>query len=153
MSKTKNRKWVGSEINDSLFFLPAWWTNYLFWYIYYILLRVSSTIMLIFRRTNCISRTRLKHDGTCAETRFVLSAKRTNPFKLTWGQFIRLLAAEVCTSAVVMVAMFWGVMHDCWLPTPLACFPFTSTTVRHRVPSGFNWALHHLVSSLSLVLS
>jgi len=37
--------------------------------------------------------------------------------------------------------MFWGRVQDCWLPTPLACFPFTSPTVRHRVPSGFNWAL------------
>jgi hypothetical protein len=37
--------------------------------------------------------------------------------------------------------MFWGRVQDCWLPTPLACFPFTSHPVRHRVPSGFNWAL------------
>ena len=74
-------------------------------------------------------RARLKRDGTRAEARFGLTAKRTSPFKLAggWGggQFSRLLAAEVCTSAVVMVV-------------PLACFPFTSPTVRHRVPSGFN---------------
>ena len=37
--------------------------------------------------------------------------------------------------------MFWGRVQDYWLPTPLACFPFTSPPVRHRVPSGFNWAL------------
>jgi len=37
--------------------------------------------------------------------------------------------------------MFWGRVQDYWLPTPLACSPFTSPTVRHRVPSGFNWAL------------
>ena len=37
--------------------------------------------------------------------------------------------------------MFWGRMQDYWLPTPLACFPFTYPTVRHRVPSGFNWAI------------
>jgi len=37
--------------------------------------------------------------------------------------------------------VFWGRVRDYWLPTPLACFPFTSPTVRHRVPSGFNWAL------------
>jgi len=35
----------------------------------------------------------------------------------------------------------WGRVQEYWLPTPLACFPFTSPTVRHRVPSGFNWAL------------
>ena len=37
--------------------------------------------------------------------------------------------------------MFWGRVQDYWLPTPLACFPFTSRTVHHRVPSGFIWAL------------
>ena len=38
-------------------------------------------------------------------------------------------------------SMFWGRVQGYWLPTPLACFPITSPTVRHRVPSGFNWAL------------
>ena len=48
-------------------------------------------------------RLRLKCDGTHAETRFRLSAKRTSPFKSAGGrQFSRLLAAEVCASAVVM---------------------------------------------------
>ena len=50
-------------------------------------------------------RARFKRDGTCAETRFALSAKRTSPFKLAEGQLSRLLAAEVCASAVVMVVM------------------------------------------------
>jgi len=50
------------------------------------------------------SRARLKRDGTRAETRFSLSAKRTSPFKLAdGGQFSRLLAAEVCASAVVIL--------------------------------------------------
>jgi len=49
-------------------------------------------------------RGRLKWDGTRAETRFRLSAKRTTPFKSAGGlQFSRLLAAEVCVSAVVML--------------------------------------------------
>ena len=49
---------------------------------------------------------RLKRDGTRAETRFGLSAKRTSPFKLAvGGQFSRLLAAEECASAVVIVVM------------------------------------------------
>jgi len=48
----------------------------------------------------------LKCDGTRAETRFYLSAKRTSPFKSSGGrQFSRLLAAEVCASAVVMLVM------------------------------------------------
>ena len=49
-------------------------------------------------------RPRLKRDGTRAETRFRLWAKRTSLFKSTgWRQFSRLLAAEVCVSAVVML--------------------------------------------------
>jgi len=50
------------------------------------------------------SRGQLKCDGTRAETRFRLSAKRTSPFKSAGGhQFSRLLAVEVCASAVVML--------------------------------------------------
>ena len=46
---------------------------------------------------------RLKRNGTRAETRFRLSVKWTSPFKSAAGrQFSRLLAAEVCASAVVM---------------------------------------------------
>ena len=45
----------------------------------------------------------LKRDDTRAETRFRLSAKRTGPFKSAGRQFNRLLAAEVCASAVVML--------------------------------------------------
>ena len=49
-------------------------------------------------------RLRFKCDGTRAETRFRLSAKRTSPFKSAGGrQFSRLLAAEVCASAVAML--------------------------------------------------
>jgi len=51
-----------------------------------------------------LRRLRLKYDGTRAETRFRLSAKRTSPFKSVGGrQFSRLLAAEVCASAVLML--------------------------------------------------
>jgi hypothetical protein len=45
----------------------------------------------------------LKCDGTREETRFRLSAKRTSPLKRRGRQFSRLLAAEVCASAVVML--------------------------------------------------
>ena len=51
-----------------------------------------------------VCRGQLKCDGTRAETRFRLSAKQTSPFKSAGGrQFSRLLAAEVCASAVVML--------------------------------------------------
>ena len=50
------------------------------------------------------STVRLECDGTCAETRFILSAKRTSPFKSAGGrQFSRMLAAELCASAVIML--------------------------------------------------
>jgi len=48
------------------------------------------------------ARLRLQCDATRAETRFRLSAKRTSPFKSV-GDFSRLLAAELCASAVVML--------------------------------------------------
>ena len=57
-------------------------------------------------------------------------------------QFIRLLAAEVCASAVVMLdTPRPEVVSEYWLPTPFASFPFTSPPVRHRVPSGFKRTL------------
>ena len=60
-----------------------------------------------------------------------------------WGrQFSRLLAAELCASAVVMLdkPRSEGVW-EYWLPTPFASFPFTSPPVRHRVPPGSERAL------------
>ena len=46
----------------------------------------------------------LKCDDTRAGNRFRLSAKRASPFKSAGGgQFSRLLAVEVCASAVVML--------------------------------------------------
>ena len=49
------------------------------------------------------TRQHLKCDGTHAETRFHLSAKQTVHLNWQGHQFSRLLAAEVCTSAVVML--------------------------------------------------
>jgi hypothetical protein len=48
-------------------------------------------------------RGQLKCDGTRAETRFRLSAKRTSPFKSAGRQFSRLLVDELCPSALVML--------------------------------------------------
>ena len=51
-------------------------------------------------------RVQQKCDGARAETRFLLTPKRTSPFKSAGGrQFSQLLAADVCVSAVVMVVM------------------------------------------------
>ena len=57
-------------------------------------------------------------------------------------QFSRLLAADACASAVVMLDRpSSDTVHDCWLPTPFAYFPFTSPPVRHRVPSDSERAI------------
>ena len=60
-----------------------------------------------------------------------------------WGrQFSRLLAAELCASAWVMLDRPRSeVAWEYWLPTPFASFPFTSPPVRHRVPPGSERAI------------
>jgi hypothetical protein len=93
-------------------------------------------------------RRRLKCDGTRAETRFRLSAKRTSPFKSAGA-------------SVQSTTGRWGVrisgsntgytMSRGSLPTPFASFPFTSPPVRHRVPSRFNWTLRKETARLSNV--
>ena len=51
-------------------------------------------------------------------------------------QFSRLLAAEVCASAIVMLDRPCSdTVHECWLPTPFASFLFISPPVLRRVPS------------------
>jgi len=103
-------------------------------------------IGVILMGSNTEGTARLKRDGTCAETRFGLSAKWTSPFKLagasvqsTTGCWCVRISGSNGSNAGYTV--FWGRVQVYWLPTPLTCFPFTSPTVRHRVPSGFNWAL------------
>ena len=60
-----------------------------------------------------------------------------------WGrQFSRLLAAEVCASAWVMLDRPRSeVAWEYWLPTPFVSFPLHSPPVRHRVPPGSERAL------------
>jgi len=87
-------------------------------------------------------RLRLKSDGTRAETNFVFRRNGRVHLKRRGRQFSRLLAAEVCASALVMLGtprseVLWVYL----LPTPFANFPFTSPTLRHRVPSGFKRTL------------
>jgi len=60
-------------------------------------------ILLYFSNPVNFGRGQLKCDGIRAETIFRLSAKRTSPFKSAGRQFSRLLAVEVCASAVVML--------------------------------------------------
>jgi len=85
-------------------------------------------------------RGQLKCDGTCAETRFRLSAKRTSRRR---RQFGGLLAAELCASAVVMLdtpcsEVVWRV-----LPThSIRPFPLHFPSRASPVPSHFNWSLN-----------
>ena len=91
-----------------------------------------------------IRRLRLKRDGTRADPRLCLSAKRASPFKPagasvqsnTGSRGVRISGSNAGYS------MFQGSIGY-WLPTPFASFPFTSPPVRHRVPSRFNWTLHY----------
>ena len=87
-------------------------------------------------------RLRLKCDGTRAETRFFLSAKRTSPFK-TAGASVQSTTGSRgvrISGGNAGYTMFQG-SEGYWLPTPFASFLFTSPPVRHRVPSRFNWTL------------
>ena len=88
-------------------------------------------------------RGQLKCDGTRAETRFPLSAKRAIPFQsagvsvqsTTGSRVVRISASNAGYT------MFRGsVKGTYWLPTPFSSFPFTSPPVRHRVPSHLNWS-------------
>ena len=89
-------------------------------------------------------RLRLKCDGTRAETRFRLSAKRTSPFKSagasvqsnTGSRGVRISGSNVAYT------MFRGSVKGTGYPLHSPVSPFTSHPVRHRVPSHFNWTLH-----------
>jgi len=85
---------------------------------------------------------RAERDGTCAKTRFRLSPNGRVHLNRWGSQFSRLLAAEVCASAWVMQDRPRSeVAWEYWLLTPFASFPFTSPSVRHRVPPGSERAL------------
>ena len=74
-----------------------------------------------------------EREGTRAETRIGLSAKRTSPFK----------SAGVSVQSTTGSRGVRISRQDYWLPTPFASFPFTSLPVRHRVPSHSDSALQH----------
>ena len=86
----------------------------------------------------------LKCDGTRAETRFRLSAKRANPFKsavasvqsTTGSRGVRISGSNGGYT------MFRGSVKSTGYPLHSPVSPFTSPPVRHRVPSHFSWTLH-----------
>ena len=83
-----------------------------------------------------------KCDITRAENIFRLSAKRTSPFKSAGGrQFSRLLAAEVCASAVVMLdtpcsEVVWRVLATHSIRQFTLHLPLPCVTVRHYISTG-----------------
>jgi len=92
---------------------------------------------------NIYGRLRLKCDGTRAETRFRLSAKRTSPFKSAGPSVQSTTGSEVCASAVVILntpisQVVWRVLlaHSiCQFPlSPSLLFP--CVTVCHHISTG-----------------
>ena len=90
----------------------------------------------------------LKCDATCAEIRFRLSAKWTNTFKSAGRQLSRLLVAEVCASAIVMLDTPFSDVVSRLLAThsihqfPLH-FPSRSSpcTITFQLESTTDWAV------------
>ena len=92
-----------------------------------------------------VSRLRLKCDGTRAETRFGLSAKRTSTFKSVGA-----LVQSTTGSRSVRISgsnagytMFRGSVKGTGYPlhSPVSPSLPPPPPVRHRVPSHFNWTL------------
>jgi hypothetical protein len=96
-----------------------------------------------------IGRLRLKCDGTRAETRFRLSAKRTSPFKSA-GASVQSTAGSGgvrISGSNAEYTMFRGSVKSTGYPLHSPVSPFTSPPLRHRVPSYFNGL--HLVTDVS----
>ena len=90
-----------------------------------------------------VVRLRLKCDGTRAETRFRLSAKRTSPFKsagasvqsTTGSRGVRISGSNAGYT------MFRGSVKSTSYPLHSPVSPSIPPPVRHRVPSHFSWSL------------
>jgi hypothetical protein len=90
-----------------------------------------------------VGRLRLKCDGTRAETRFRLSAKRTSPFKSVGASVQSTTGSRGVRIGVSNAGytMFRGSVKSTGYPLHSLVFLFTSPPVRHCVPSHFNWTL------------
>jgi len=85
------------------------------------------------------------------EPDFVFRRNRRVHFNRPGGghQFIQLLAAEVCASAVVMLdtpccGVVWRVLATHTIRQSLSSPP-----VHHRVPSRFSWTVHNCIKKYS----
>jgi hypothetical protein len=98
-----------------------------------------------------VCRQRLKCDGTRAEPRFRLSAKRTSPFKSAWASVQSTTGrrgVRICGSNAGYT-MFRGSVKGTGYPLHS---PFTSPLVRHRVTSHFSWTLPVSASPIEALL-
>jgi hypothetical protein len=87
------------------------------------------------------SRLRLICDGTRAETRFRLSAKRTSPFKSAGASVQSATGSQVVriSSSNAGYTMFRGRVKGTGYPLHSLVSP--SLPMHHHVPSHFNWTL------------
>ena len=93
-----------------------------------------------------IGRGQLKCDGTRAETRFRLSAKRTRPFKSA-GASVQSNTGSLgfrISGSNVGYTMFRGSVKGTGYLLHLPVSPSLPQPVRHRVLSHFNWTLRLL---------
>ena len=88
-------------------------------------------------------RGQLKCDGTHAETRFRLSAKRTSPLKLAGASVQSTTGSRGVhiSGSNAGYTVFRGSVKSTGYPLHSPVFHFTSPPVCHRVPSHFNWSL------------
>ena len=102
--------------------------------------------------TTSQDRNQLKYSGTCAETRFRLSAKRTSPFKSA-GASVQSTTGSRGVRRHRQQCWIHHVPRQCegyWLPTQFASFPFTSppyVTVCHHISTvvyHLPWAAKYL---------
>jgi len=87
------------------------------------------------------SRLRLKRDGTCAETRFCLSAKRTSPFKSAGASVQSTTGSRgVCIrGSNAGYTMFRGSVKSTGYPlhSPVSpSLPLSCVTVCHHISTG-----------------
>jgi hypothetical protein len=103
----------------------------------------------------CQGRQRLKCDGTRAETRFRLSAKRTSPFKSAGASVQSTIGSRrVCISCSnVGYTVFRGSVKVTGYPLYLPVSPsltFPCVTVCHQVSTGLCYAEHLEVLTFSV---
>jgi len=88
-------------------------------------------------------RGQLKCDGTRAEARFRLSAKRTSPFQSAEASVQSTTGNRgvLISGSNAGYTMFRGRLKVTGYPLHSPVPPFTSPAVRYRMPSPFNWSL------------